>query len=232
MNRLRLILFFTFYSVVLHAQEKVVTVGFQIKPIIPNTFFRAELDPILNDTFQITGVHKIGYTAGMVIRKGLSKRWSIESGINFIRRNYDFNYQFDSLKSGSERIGIVSYELPILALLYIRLSENWYMNTAFGLSTDFYPSDVGFDNLDIVSDVLRRNWIQFGLNANLGYEYRTEEDGYFYFGLSLHRPFTSIYRGFFNFEANNIQRQESSNLYGSYFTIDFRYFFNEETKRK
>ncbi|MCI5057743.1 MAG: PorT family protein [Flavobacteriales bacterium] len=221
------------FTISLQAQEKVITVGIQMKPIIPNSFFRAELEKIDEPSYQITGKHLMGYTAGMVIRRGLSKRWSLETGINFIRRNYRFNYSIDSILNGERKVRIVSYEVPLLALLYIRLSDKWYMNTAFGASTVFYPSDVGFDNLDIVADVLRRNWVQLGLNANVGYEYRTEEKGYFYAGISLHRPFNNIYRGFFTFDTNNTPVQARSNLYGSYFTIDFRYFFHEDrTDRK
>ncbi|MFB6306309.1 MAG: hypothetical protein ABEH43_04875, partial [Flavobacteriales bacterium] len=52
---------------------------------------------------------KFGRNFGMVVRAGLNKRFSIETGINFIRRNYDLIFEDDSLDfKGKSDFGLVS----------------------------------------------------------------------------------------------------------------------------
>ena len=185
-----------------------------------------------------------GYAFGMVIRHGFTENWSCR------RRN-----QLCEAKLSFERLQIKELALlrkvtlgslvtkcPVLALLYVRLADKLYMNAAFGLSLDFYPSDVAGvydqfpetaqDSIILRQESVRRSWIQVAGLANLGWEYRTEESGYFYLGGSFHRPFNPMYISSMRYSDPALYAQTNSVLNSSYITLDFRYFFHEDPVKK
>ena len=222
------------------AQERVVTFGVQIKPIIPSSIFRtATTDLNFNDVdYRIR--QRVGFSGGMVIRKGLTKILSLETGLNFVTRNYQAAI-FDNITEEDKQtdFSLVTYELPVLGLVYIRLSKKVYMNAAFGASLNLYPSDLASGTpLDFQQVSIRRSWILPALVANVGWEYRTEKSGYFYIGGSFNRFFSESYDSVithFRMDPNNqnVSREEAVlGLSGNYLTIDFRYFFHEDPEKK
>ena len=70
----------------------------------------------------------------------------------------------------------MSYEIPIQGLIYIRLSEDLYMNTSLGIAVNWYASDVRSvgPNGILVQTSERAQWANFSLLANIGFEYRTK----------------------------------------------------------
>ena len=80
--RLKLILLYLILisSQLFFAQERVTTFGIQFKPIIPSELFNTGKQEIIqnNVTFGVTP--QMGLSFGMVIRKGLTKNLSLESG--------------------------------------------------------------------------------------------------------------------------------------------------------
>jgi len=228
-----IILFFSIIN--LQAQERVITAGIQFKPMLPPGFFNAESAEEIADGINFKTDQKFGYAAGMVIRWGLTRTISLETGINYVRRN--FNITIDSLNSAYEQeidYGIIGYEIPITGLIYVQLSDEWFMNAAFGASLDLFPRDFYADasgDQRWIHETVRESWIQVAGLANLGFEYRTEESGYFYIGSSYHQPFTDMYQ-------SKIGRDDARNatvilpVNGSYLTLDFRYFFHEDPQKK
>jgi len=205
------------------------TFGMQFKPIIPVNYFGIE-PSILDDTVTTIGVFpKYGYSMGMIMRRNFTSLFSLETGINYIRRNYNIKAQESKRDTADVAdFGFVSYEIPIQALIYIRLSEKIFMNTSAGMSFNFYPSSVQSlgENKLIQSVGLKQYWMHFSMLANLGFEYRTAEKGNFYIGASLVNPFKEIIevRIDYNYIANKQQRY-TTKLKGNYITLDFRYFF-------
>lgn len=231
----------------IRAQKNVTTVGIQFKPMIPNRVFSATSTTVSEGTVDFAMRNSFGYAFGMVIRHGFSDTWSVEGGINYVKRNF----QLSALDNGSQfqaegDFGIVGYEMPVLALVYIRLTEQIYMNAAFGASLDFYPSDVAgrydqfpksaADSIILRQESRRRSWIQAAGLANLGWEYRTEKNGYFYFGGSFHRPFGAMYTTRMRYSDPAFFSDATTPLNSSYLTLDLRYFFHEDpikrTKKK
>ena len=199
--------------------------------MIPFSFF----DPVtqleegaLSSSIELKG----GLAFGMVVRTGLTKAISLETGINQITRRYDVSLANDTNGyAGSIPIRFIGYEVPVTCLVYIRLGERTWMNNALGFSADLYPSNV-VRNFDVNQVYFyRRNWAQFGVVGNIGVEYRTEKSGYFYLGGTFHRPFNDMalaeviwsdkYQGFRPYSLNKY-------LNGSYLTLDLRYFFHED----
>ncbi len=210
------------------------TFGMQFKPIIPVNYFGIE-PSILNDTVTEIGVFpKYGYSMGMVMRRNFTSLISLETGISYIRRNYNIKAQESSRDTSDlADFGFISYAIPFQGLIYIRLSEKLFMNTSAGMSLDFYPSSVQSlgENRLIQSVGLKRYWMHFSMLANLGFEYRTAAKGNFYIGASLVNPFKEIIevRIDYNYDAN-LQQRYTTKLKGNYITLDFRYFFPVQKK--
>ena len=234
------LLFFVSITFVIcgYSQKDVTTFGVQLKPIVPMSIIGFDEEIIESNNVDFTLSAKTGFSFGMVARHGFSKMFSLEGGINFTRRNYDLLIQ-DGGHELSSDFGFISYDIPILALVYIQLGENSFLNTAFGASIDFFPSDLETWNEYYWQYTSREEWLVPSLLANVGYEYRTYKNGYIYIGASYHRPFfdiartdVSYYRDGDSYNSLRYDALSTFNLDGSYLTLDFRYFFHEDPERK
>lgn len=216
--------------------ERLLTVGFQLRPVVASRFLDAGEQFASHGDFETTIKPKLGYTFGMLLRRGFTKTISIETGINYIRRNYKVTNVLDSV--GAKDImdfGLVSYEIPIQGLLYVRLGERFYMNNAFGISLNWFASDVGTvgeNNRISQLTFIRKVPFNPALLANVGFEYRTEKSGFFYLGASLHRPLNRIATTRVKFDLDSMKYYNFIDLSGSFLTIDFRYFFHEQPVKK
>lgn len=206
--------------------------GLQFKPIIPLSILDTDGKLVTSEEVTLDLEENGGYNFGMVVRHNLTKNWSIEWGINYVSRKYVYNVTGDSINPITEDFNLNNYEIPVQALYYVQLGDRMFMNASLGNSFDFYPTGglVYFDNdQSIELALVEKNWVQFALVANLGAEYRTPESGTFYLGLSLHRPYSPIadvYVSRLLPNSNTFQRLLSTEVSGSYFTFDIRYFFN------
>lgn len=223
-----------------HSQERVTTFGVQLKPLVPLNLVGTGVTQSAGENNLYSVQQRVGLSFGGVIRRGVTDWLSIESGINYTRRNYlAYVENRASGFSDSSYFGIIGYEIPITGLVFVKLSEKWFMDAAFGVAMDMFPSDVGSNgnkpafgqksfrtswskNKDLLP------WLNSGLIANIGFEYRTEHSGYFYFGGSYHRPFRRAYNSLFIYDYNGVQETGSVPLLGSYLTLDFKYFFHED----
>tara|TARA_B110000014_G_C20106450_1_gene581928 strand:- start:948 stop:1670 length:723 start_codon:yes stop_codon:yes gene_type:complete len=219
------------------SQIGVTTVGVQLKPIIPINYFGAGPIQLSNEFATLDLSSKLGYSFGMVVRHGFTKSISIESGINYTRRNYNiFGASSYEYANDQADFGFISYELPVQGLIYIRIGEFVYMNASIGLGINFYASDVaskGENNyIDHYSE--RARWINASFLSNLGLELRTKEKGYFYVGASLNTPFNEITATRLNYyyEDNLSTKFDPIFLNGNYITLDLRYFFNPRIENK
>lgn len=219
------------------AQKNVLTAGIQFQPIFPVSFLNTADQQVSNPTGDITTLlsPKFSYSAGMVIRWGFHKRLSLETGINFVQRNYDVTLKTDTF-SGLSDFSIIGYEHPIKLLVFVRLAENFYMNAAAGVQLNFFPSDIFTSDTYFKHSGLRLgfdNFLHGGGIANLGAEYRTKKAGYFYLGASYHVGFSDIYRSKFQYISNSVGSEAMPIwLNGSYLTFDVRYFFHSQPLEK
>jgi len=227
------------------SQERVTTFGVEMKPIIPSSLFRTGQSAKTEEGIDYEVNQKVGYSFGGVMRFGLTKWLSLESGISFVRRNYSsnvFDPSFDFRDTIDYRV--IGYEIPVTGLVFVQLSDQIFMNAAFGFALDMFPSDVGNANgqNDFIALGIRRGfgnenslmtWSKLGLLANVGFEFRTKESGYFYVGGSYHRPFRTIYDNFMYYTDQGGHQYESKlPLSGNYLTLDLRYFFHEDPEKK
>jgi len=226
-------LFLILFCVVISAksQNRKTTFGLQYKPIIPASYFNSTDISSRSASYEFNLTPKYSNSFGMVIRHRINKTFSVESGLNYIQRNFKLtatnsNINLDDFTDFSMR----SYELPIQLLAYVQTSEYWYVNVAFGISHNVLASDVfssGDENQDYYQNTYRKSGGYQALLANVGMEYRPEEKGHYYFVTRLHRPWKGIGREFPEYDGFNEDNEFSIDLLGNFVTIDFRYFFAE-----
>lgn len=210
---------------IVFSQAQIFTAGFQYKPIFTSSFLGSDTKSIAVNTTDFSISQKNGYSAGMILRRGFTKQLSFETGINYTKRNFDLLIT-DTSFTGKSNFTIIAYEIPIQGLIFLRLSDKLYMNASLGISIDMYPSDIVTKDTYFKHYSIRHSLFQFAALANLGFEYRTEKSGYFYFGSSYHLPLSYIYSSSMMYNpTRDIGRLKLS---GAFLTLDFRYYFHED----
>ena len=227
--RIIIILFCVCFSA--KSQNNRTTFGLQYKPIIPAAYFNSSHINESSGGYDFNLIPKYSNSFGMVIRHKINKTFSIESGLNYIQRNFKLTATNNSINLDDfTTFNMRSYELPIQLLAYIRVSKNWHLNVAFGISQNVLTSDVfssGEESKNYFQNTYRKSGGYQALLTNIGMEYRTEEKGHYYFGASLHRPWKAIGKVFPEHDDFNQDKEFSLDLFGNFVTLDFRYFFAE-----
>lgn len=225
-------------SPVIQAQQNeynFITAGIGFRPIIPSNLLQTSTMQVSgspeegNEYLRLTVDQKLGYSFGMVVRKNFTERFAMETGVNFVRRGFDVEVRdVEFEQTDSVDFGISSYEIPVMALVYIRLGEQLYMNVALGLSLDIGARSVANNTraFDHFTAIRKYN---AGVIANVGVEYRTEESGTFYLGATYHQPTGPIADTKVNYFRNSSGSDANleTPLNGSYLTLDLRYYFHE-----
>ena len=214
------------------AQAGLKLFGIQAKPVIPFGFF----DPVtrlnegaISGSFELTG----GFSFGMLVRAGITPNITFETGISKIDRRYDIFVANDT--SGyreQNKLRFTGYEIPAIALVFIRLGERTYMNNAIGFSLDMYPSDAEVVLEESTVYLARTNWAQLGVVGNIGAEYRTLKSGTLYLGATYHRPFGNMGQAEVRwYDRGFNETLIKGGIGGSYLTVDLRYFFHSDPDR-
>lgn len=216
--------------------------GFQLRPIIPNAYLNTDIETATSPNFSYSAKSNVGISFGAIIRKPLGKFWNLETGLNFVKRRYSLNFDLnDSVQvSSKQNMTFIAYEIPIQALIYVQLGKSWYMNASAGISIDFFPSETetfSFEKVDSTyydfsQKTYRIKWSALAAQSNLGFEYRTEKQGYYYIGASFHRPFGRIAGSQGLVESTSGSDRLWLSLSGSYFSIDLKYFLYDKYKTK
>ncbi len=200
--------------------------GFEIKSVIPSTSFsNASREFLHNERYRYSYNPQLSFGFGANVRRSIYRKISLEAGIHMTRRSYSVEVDSADKTHLSTDFTVISFEIPLKALIYIQLSERSFLDNAFGLSLDFLPNDVLKVTPDSLKQVfLRKYFILPALTAATGYELRTKKSGYFYVGASYHRMLTVL--GYSR--TYYPQFRSSDNLItpvaGHYFSIDLKYF--------
>ena len=217
-----------FISVQIFAQKKANTVGIQIKPFFPSSFFTPSKTVLQEQTTFDLSLSS-GFCAGMIVRHGFSDLLAMETGINYVKRKYELSITEVNFRDYSQ-FRIVGYEIPLSLLVYIQLGEQFFMNVSMGHSLDIFASSVQSYDDYFTQKSFRKNLFQSAVIASIGWEYRTKKSGYFYLGSSYHRPFSYIYTTEIKYDSRT--EPAATTLSGNYLTIDLRYFFYEDPHKR
>jgi len=200
--------------------------GIQYKPIIPSGIFRIVTNEIYQDNILYKVQPRTGYSLGAMIRFGISKRFTIQTDINYIKRNFLFSVTDTSFYSEID-LRVVSYEIPILATHFVRLTENVFMGQTLGISYQFLPTNLFSRNEHLNQLSLKRYWVSTSFVANVGFEWRTENAGYFYIGPTYHMYLNNMFNTRIEYK-NALQETKTvyTKLEGDYFGFIVRYIFD------
>lgn len=213
------------------------TFGIQYKPIIPSEYFNSNYIEKTSGDYTFNLNPKYSNSFGMIIRHKINNIFSIESALNYTQRNYNLTLENKTIKfKDFTSFGMRSYEIPLQLLTYVRVSESWYLNVAFGMSHNVLASDIY--SYGATEKYFQKTYRKDGgyraLLANIGVEYRTKKKRSYYIGTSLHRPWEEISRtypeyndGNNTFNDTNFENKSFLEVSGNFITIDFRFFFSE-----
>lgn len=208
--------------------------GVQIKPILPTQFIGNPTLTQEKEGFKTVMTQKVGYSFGGVVRVGLSKLIALETGINFNQRSFGIDMSLkDSNAYAKNTMSFVTYDIPVKALIYIRLADKWFMNTAVGADIAYNPTNVGVKTVATGNDAFQHTGlgrkVNFEFNASLGFEFRTEKKGFFYLGGTAAVPFFPIFYLRSEYQYGGVPKirtdpQVEGKVDGSYLAIEFKYF--------
>ena len=224
-------------------QKTFVTIGPEVNIVLP-TDFGARPNVLYQDTM-FRFYPNLGYRFGACLRFDFSKTFSFQTGLYYISRNYTSQVgKANPIKTDiqtdyyNRTMNYIGFEIPIMALFYVQLGRRWFMNNAVGFSVDFFPSSIiknaNDSTIKYVSYGGRNSWCVPSMKAAIGFEYRTDNAGYFYLGGQFHRPFFPIFDGFAERTYGEPYGLQPSRIpqSGTYFSVDIKYFFPPGKKNK
>jgi len=222
--------------------EKQTIFGIQVSPILPTNFLEKNDYTFQSDTVNYSINSQASFSYGVEIRHYFTYRFAVNTGIMYTKRNIKVDYSSEHTTNNNRLtdttftrdLKFIAFEIPVRASGYVRLSKEIYMSIAGGVNINFYPSDIRVDNV-YVQRMGTFGWMffQLGVSASLGWEYRTKDSGIFFIGGSYQTRFDNM-ASILLFEKETIHKADYyHNITGSYFSIDFKYFFpiNESKKR-
>ncbi len=211
--------------------------GFQFRPLIPIGVVGDRPFDINKEGFSTTVTSRFGYSYGGVVRVGITNLMAIETGINYIKRSYRLDFSVpDSNLVGQNNVGMVNYDIPLNLLVYIKLSNTWFMNASMGGSLNFYPSNVRtlinpYSQHLFIFEGRRFAFFSNDINANIGFEYRSENAGIFYIGMSGKLPIQPIYWIASEYRFDTQRTVGFDQIDGATVSLDFKYFIPQTQKR-
>ncbi len=241
-------------------QKVYITAGPEVNLVIP-TDFGTRNDGFFNDTM-VRFTPNISFRFGMNIRFDFSRLLALQSGLYYINRSYTIRggvtntarNGFESVMFESSPLRYTGFEVPVMLLFYVQLSDRWFLNASAGFSFDFFPSSVQKRVEQDINDYYvivggRNSWFRPSIKASIGFEFRSEKSGYFYFGGQFHRPLLALFeaqtqrqdgQGFSKWNETVIEggetkifpRYTEQSITGTYFAVDVKYFFPNRTKNK
>lgn len=226
-------LFFILGLSSMYAQTKA-NFGLQYKPILPVKALNVTDLKLSENGMNVTLSPQLGLNFGAVIRWELLEKLSLETGLNYNKRNFSMTAMLeDTAVSNSLNYSIITYEVPIQALFYVRFSKQWYMNVASGFSINFRASNVGkLSEDENFSQTTYVKNLNLAYVANIGIEYRTKKNGAIYLGASLTNPFRPLGEIHISSHVEYYSKQIVGDVSGNYISIDLRYFFHDTKKTK
>jgi hypothetical protein len=184
------------------------------------------------DYFTTTIQQNPGYAFGGVVRLGLSELISIETGLNYVQRIFGITMQqTDSNIVAYNTMHFIQYDIPLAAVINVKLSKVIFANASLGIALQNKPSNVGiidhptgkheFFHLGVV-DIHKKNALD--LTASTGFEFRTKKSGVFYIGGTARVAMSPVFQFVGKYKYVNDARVVYGNVNGSYLSVDFKYF--------
>ena len=220
----------------MRAQKKWATFGIHVEPIIPLEMFRIRTTEITRESVTFTSKPLSGFTLGTHLSVELSPKFSIETGINYVSRNFIVSVQ-DGNFSDEINFKADNFEIPLTLTYYVKLAKNIFMGQSVGTSIQLIPSNLYTrnDEKNITGTTIysfeqfsqRKGTIVTIFKGAVGFEYRSKNSGYFYVGPVYHL-FAELYQtnlNYYNASTSKSINRVITKTIGDYFGIELRYVF-------
>lgn len=206
--------------------------GFQSRMIIPSDAIGPNALTLTKESFTTTIEQQVGYTFGGVVRLGISELISIETGLNYVQRHFGITMsETDSAITAYGTMNFIQYDIPVSALINVKLSKEFFANASLGIALQNKPSSVGiitnprgkheFFHQGVV-DIHKK--ISFDLISSVGFEYRTKKSGVFYLGGSARVAMAPVFLLVTKHQYVNESKVAFGDVNGSYLSLDIKYF--------
>lgn len=220
----------------LNAQKKWATFGIHLEPILPLEMFRIRSSEIYRESVKFTSKPLSGFTLGTHLSVELTPKFSIETGINYVSRNFLVSVQ-DGSFTDNINFKADNFEIPLTLTYYVKLSKNIFMGQSVGTSIQLIPSNLytrnskqnttGSTIYSFEQFSQRKGTIVPIFKGAVGFEYRSKENGYFYIGPVYHL-FAELYQtnlNYYNVSTSKSINKVITKTIGDYFGIEIRYVF-------
>ncbi|NBV68934.1 MAG: hypothetical protein EBR74_10395 [Flavobacteriia bacterium] len=211
--------------------------GIQVKTLFPSSFIANPNTIVEKEGLSATLHQKIGYSFGATVRAGLTEFISLETGINYTQRFFDISGSIaDSNVFINNQMGFIQYDIPINALIYIKMTKKWYANASLGFAAGFKPTSIATtNNLNGSQFFYNTGVVQkkfsLDLNGNFGFEYRSKKAGVYYVGTSVRLPLKPLFVYVATYKNQGYKVTQYGDVAGGYLSVDFKYFFHTTRAR-
>lgn len=203
-----------------------VAFGIEISPIIPSNLFRISSSTTTNENFSVKRTPNSGFKAAAMIRFGLKGKFAMQTGIGYISRNFTLDANIDGNGLQPLKVRAINYEIPVGAIYYVNLTDEFLMSITLGAAANFLPKDIITSNDDILQGTIAKSWVTPSFFLNYGFEYRTKSYGFFYLGFSYNIFALNMYDNEVVYDEGGANQINAiSTIRGDYFGINIRYFF-------
>lgn len=233
-HKIAILLFFWMLFTSIAAQDRKVTFGLQVEPLIPSSLIRSGDVNSFSQGVEFNTSPRPGYAYGGHVSFRINQHMAIETGINYLIRDYRIKAREDNFEVDLQ-FTADNFEIPLTFNYFIRLGERLYIDQSLGFSFQFLPGEFqsrvyeenesGGYVYDFSQISIRNYWVMPVFRGGFGFEYRTDNSGWFYVG-PVYRLFSTLYytRILYTHPPANINNM-TIDLKGDYFSVVFRYVF-------
>lgn len=214
----------TLFAITGYSQSQNWSFGLQFKPMLPDNWINPNTVESNVDGVNFATYTNFGYNGGVSIRRAITKKISVESGISFTQRNYSTIITEENNTLDQLDFRIIAYEVPFKAVFQVQLDRKWKMGGFAGFVCDLYPSNVGTFGDNYYMRGFYRNWIQPASSFGVGWERKLNKGAFVYFGFDYHLILNN-----YNYveriaESGNEFATASMGLTGNYLAADIRIY--------
>lgn len=204
--------------------------GMQMRLIVPG--FGSNTPMSLADSmYRSTSKFLPGYSFGGMIRRDFENGFSIEGGINYTQRHLYVQMEVpDSSISLENTMTFINYEFPFQGLVFVKMTKSIFGSAGLGASFFYKPTSVRVNNYTEG----KSNFVHYGyarwkfgaeINAQAGFEFRTNKIGFYYLGASAKIPLSALfeYNGLY-FYGTQLKANDFTQASGAFLSVDLRYY--------
>lgn len=198
--------------------------------ILKNNFLGKNSYLTQNDSLYSSLTVGDGWTLGGILRKNFEERFALEYGLLYTNRLFEAEMGFieRDLKYASS-FRFITYALPVTGLVFVKMSPEIFANVGLGLAGSYKTSNVEVvgnpeDNHQFLLGGLAAPKFGLDMNGQVGFEYRTRNQGTFYLGTSMRVGLSPLmyYISTYRKEGNSAQHTQS--VQSNYFSVELRWY--------